>query len=145
MIDPPIGTKHSSRVDEFARAQPARASQFKVGRRPQLTGPDLNEATPGDPRDTTTPDAMLKTPQKIVIGPALSAASRDQITRWLIANKTGDKKLHAGLPACRLACRRQDRQRRAWQQQRYWRAVATRPRAGGGYLLPDADFGGVGG
>ena len=26
--------------------------------------PDLNEATPGDPRDTTTPDAMLKTCRK---------------------------------------------------------------------------------
>ncbi len=61
--------------------------------------PDLNEATPGDPRDTTTPDAMLKTMQKIVLGPALTPASREQITRWLIANKTGDKKLRAGLPA----------------------------------------------
>jgi beta-lactamase class A len=61
--------------------------------------PDLNEATPGDPRDTTTPDAMLKTMQKIVLGRALTPASREQITRWLIDNKTGDKKLRAGLPA----------------------------------------------
>jgi beta-lactamase class A len=61
--------------------------------------PDLNEATPGDPRDTTTPDAMLRAMQKIVLGPALSPASREQITRWLIDNKTGDKKLRAGLPA----------------------------------------------
>ena len=42
---------------------------------------------------------MLKTMQKIVIGPALSPASREQITRWLIANKTSDKMLCAGLPA----------------------------------------------
>jgi beta-lactamase class A len=41
---------------------------------------------------------MLKTMQKIVLGPALSPASRDQITRWLIDNKTGDKTLRAGLP-----------------------------------------------
>jgi beta-lactamase class A len=61
--------------------------------------PDLNDATPGEPRDTTTPDAMLKTMQKIVIGRALSPASRAQITRWLIENKTGDKKLRAGVPA----------------------------------------------
>ena len=61
--------------------------------------PDLNEATPGDPRDTTTPDGMWKTMQKIVLGPALSPASCEQITRWPIANKTGDKKLRAGLPA----------------------------------------------
>ena len=43
--------------------------------------PDLNQATPGDPRDTTMPDAMLKTMQKIVTGDSLSPASRDQITR----------------------------------------------------------------
>ena len=61
--------------------------------------PDLNQATPGDPRDTTMRDAMLKTMRKIVTGDSLSPASRDQITRWLIANNTGDKKLHAGLPA----------------------------------------------
>lgn len=61
--------------------------------------PDLNEATPGDLRDTTTPNAMLKTMQEIVIGPALLPASRDQITRWLIDNKTGDKNMRAGLPA----------------------------------------------
>ena len=42
---------------------------------------------------------MLKTLQKVVIGPALSPASREQITHWLIDNKTGDKKLRAGLPA----------------------------------------------
>ena len=42
---------------------------------------------------------MLETLQKIVIGQALSPASRDQITSWLIENKTGDKKLRAGLPS----------------------------------------------
>ena len=29
---------------------------------------------------------------------ALSAASREQLTAWLIANKTGDARLRAGLP-----------------------------------------------
>ncbi|MBA4328969.1 MAG: class A beta-lactamase [Polaromonas sp.] len=61
--------------------------------------PELNEATPGDPRDTTTPQAMLQSMQKIVLGTALSAASRAQITRWLLDNKTGDRKLRALLPA----------------------------------------------
>lgn len=61
--------------------------------------PELNEATPGDPRDTTTPQAMLQSMQKIVLGTALSAASRAQITRWLQDNKTGDRKLRALLPA----------------------------------------------
>jgi beta-lactamase class A len=58
----------------------------------------LNEATPGDPRDTTTPAAMLETTRRLVLGEALSAASRDQLAAWLIANKTGDKRLRAGLP-----------------------------------------------
>lgn len=61
--------------------------------------PELNEATPGDPRDTTTPKAMLQSMQKILLGTALSAASRAQITRWLADNKTGDRKLRALLPA----------------------------------------------
>ncbi len=60
---------------------------------------ELNESTPGDPRDTTTPQAMLQSMQKIVLGTALSAASRTQITRWLLDNKTGDRKLRALLPA----------------------------------------------
>jgi beta-lactamase class A len=58
----------------------------------------LNEAKPGDPRDTTTPAAMLGNLQKIVLGDALSAKSRDQMTAWMVANKTGDKRLRAGLP-----------------------------------------------
>lgn len=59
---------------------------------------ELNEAKPGDPRDTTTPVAMLKTMRKMVLGTALSGASREQLTTWLVANKTGDKRLRAGVP-----------------------------------------------
>lgn len=60
--------------------------------------PELNEAIPGDPRDTTTPLAMLDNLRKVVLGTALSATSRDQLTAWLVANKTGDKRLRAGVP-----------------------------------------------
>ena len=59
----------------------------------------LNEATPGDPRDTTTPLAMLDTIRKIVLGSALSTASRTQLITWLVANQTGEKRLRAGVPA----------------------------------------------
>jgi len=59
---------------------------------------ELNEATPGDPRDTTTPLAMLDLLRKTVLGSALSAASREQLIAWLVANKTGDKRLRAGIP-----------------------------------------------
>lgn len=60
--------------------------------------PDLNEATPDDPRDTTTPAAMAKTLKLLATGSALSAASRDQLIAWLVGCKTGDAKLRAGLP-----------------------------------------------
>jgi beta-lactamase class A len=61
--------------------------------------PELNEAAPGDPRDTTTPNAMLSTMRGMVLGTALSVASRRQLKHWLVANKTSDNKLRALLPA----------------------------------------------
>ena len=60
--------------------------------------PALNEATPDDPRDTTTPAAMAENLRKLVLGDALSPKSRDQLAAWLIANQTGDERLRAGLP-----------------------------------------------
>jgi beta-lactamase class A len=60
--------------------------------------PDLNEATPGDPRDTTTPAAMLSNLRSLALGTALSAKSREQLTAWLLGNKTGGTRLRAGLP-----------------------------------------------
>jgi beta-lactamase class A len=59
----------------------------------------LNEARPGDPRDTTTPAAMLSNMQKILLGAALSQPSRAQLLRWLDANQTGGQRLRAGVPA----------------------------------------------
>jgi len=59
---------------------------------------ELNEATPGDPRDTTTPHAMLDMLRKTLLGNTLSASSREQLTAWLVANRTGDKRLRASVP-----------------------------------------------
>ncbi|CAN5462457.1 class A beta-lactamase [soil metagenome] len=58
----------------------------------------LNESLAGDPRDTTTPDAMVGNLQKLLLGNALSAESREQLLQWLDANQTGAKRLRAGLP-----------------------------------------------
>ncbi len=58
----------------------------------------LNDAVPGDPRDTTTPGAMTANLRALVVGDALSQPSRDQLTAWLVANQTGGAKLRAGLP-----------------------------------------------
>jgi beta-lactamase class A len=59
---------------------------------------ELNEAVPGDPRDTTTPAAMLGNVHTLVVGNALTAASKEQLTKWLLGNKTGDTRLRANLP-----------------------------------------------
>jgi beta-lactamase class A len=60
--------------------------------------PELNEATPGDARDTTTPAAMAANLNALILGDALSSASKKRLTDWMIANKTGDARLRAGLP-----------------------------------------------
>jgi beta-lactamase class A len=61
--------------------------------------PSLNEATPCDPRDTTSPRAMAEDMQKVLLGDALSDASGRQLQTWLIDDKVGDKRLRAGLPS----------------------------------------------
>ena len=61
--------------------------------------PGLNEARAGDPRDTTTPAAIVDSMQKILLGNALAAASRAQLLQWLDDNKTGGQRIRAGLPA----------------------------------------------
>ena len=66
------------------------------------TEPTLNEAAVGDPRDTTTPLAMLQTLQKLVLGNALSPTSRAWLQRWLEETSTGDKRLRAGVPGWKV-------------------------------------------
>lgn len=59
---------------------------------------ELNEAKTGDPRDTTTPAAMLENMRKTLLGNALSKSSREQLITWLVANKTGGKRFRSVLP-----------------------------------------------
>jgi beta-lactamase class A len=61
--------------------------------------PFLNEAVPGDLRDTTTPAAMAATLQRLACGDALSQPSRERLTGWLVGCKTGDARLRAGVPS----------------------------------------------
>jgi beta-lactamase class A len=53
---------------------------------------------PDDIRDTTTATAMLENLRKLLFTDVLSGPSRSQMSAWLIANKTGDACLRAGLP-----------------------------------------------
>jgi beta-lactamase class A len=45
--------------------------------------PDINTFVPGDPRDTTTPAAMVATLQAMLTGDALSLRSRAQLEDWM--------------------------------------------------------------
>jgi beta-lactamase class A len=62
------------------------------------TETSLNEATPGDSRDTTTPNAMLDNLQRVLFGDVLKPTSRKRLTDWMLANTTGGPKFRAGLP-----------------------------------------------
>jgi beta-lactamase class A len=61
--------------------------------------PELNVGSPGDVRDTTTPDAMLADLQRVLLGDRLSAGSRGLLLQWLRGCTTGLDALRAGLPA----------------------------------------------
>ena len=61
--------------------------------------PSLNSNLRGDPRDTTTPNAMLATMHTLLIGNALSAASRETLLLWMKNCETGRHRLRAGLPS----------------------------------------------
>ncbi|MEB3045446.1 class A beta-lactamase [Rhizobium mulingense] len=63
------------------------------------TEPTLNEGRKDDPRDTTTPDAMLDTLGNLTLGSVLTEASSDRLIAWLVASTTGKDRLRAGLPA----------------------------------------------
>jgi beta-lactamase class A len=60
--------------------------------------PALNEAVPGDPRDTTTPLAMATLMAKLVREPLLSSASKALLFDWLRRCDTGMARIRAGVP-----------------------------------------------
>lgn len=59
----------------------------------------LNEALPGDERDTTTPEAMARSIHKIAFGDVLPARQREMLIDWLKGNTTGGAGIRAGVPA----------------------------------------------
>jgi beta-lactamase class A len=60
--------------------------------------PELNNVAPGDERDTTTPIAMLRDMQKILLGDVLSETSRKKLESWMVQNTTGAAMIRAGVP-----------------------------------------------
>ncbi|MGC4813078.1 class A beta-lactamase [Micromonospora sp. DT228] len=59
----------------------------------------LNEATPGDPRDTSTARALVGDLRAYTVGDALTPADRDVLRGWLRGNTTGAALVRAGVPA----------------------------------------------
>ena len=58
---------------------------------------DLNRVPPGDPRDTTTPAAMVANLHHLLFGPGLSPASKTRLSGWMLAAKPGATRMPAGL------------------------------------------------
>lgn len=59
----------------------------------------LNSNLPGDPRDTTSPAAMVGLMRTLLVGDALRPASRARLIGWMEGASTGLQRLRAGLPA----------------------------------------------
>ena len=60
--------------------------------------PSLNSNLPGDPRDTTTPNAMIRTMGRVLLGDALSLTQRGRLIGWMRNCRTGLGRLRAGVP-----------------------------------------------
>lgn len=60
--------------------------------------PALNDWTPKDRRDTTTPAAIARDLRLLALGNALHPEDREQFVAWLLANRTGANRIRAGLP-----------------------------------------------
>jgi beta-lactamase class A len=59
---------------------------------------DLNSAIPGDPRDTTSPAAMVRNLDVVLLGKALSDASRMRLETWMFDSTITGTLLRAGMP-----------------------------------------------
>lgn len=60
--------------------------------------PELNVLAPGSTADTSTPRALASDLRAYVLGSVLTAASREQLSAWLVGNTTGDALIRAVAP-----------------------------------------------
>lgn len=58
----------------------------------------LNEGAVGDPRDTSTPSAILNTLETLLLGDVLTPASAAQLRQWMIDDAVADTLIRAHLP-----------------------------------------------
>ncbi|KOT33166.1 beta-lactamase [Streptomyces caelestis] len=60
--------------------------------------PELNDAAPGDIRDTSTPRAMAESLRAFLLGDALKRDERELLRQWMTTNTTGRTLIRAGVP-----------------------------------------------
>lgn len=60
---------------------------------------ELNTATPGDERDTTTPLAMARTLEKLLLQKGLPPSQQIQLRDWMLGNTTGGGRIRSAIPA----------------------------------------------
>lgn len=65
---------------------------------PDRVEPAVNDAAPGDIRDTSTVQAFGSDLRDLVLGNALTGDRRELLTGWLLANTTGGRYIRAGVP-----------------------------------------------
>jgi len=83
---------------------PQGLTQFLRGHGDNVTRLDRNEPTLNtneahDPRDTTTPEAMVATMRALLVNPTLAPSSLEILLGWMVACQTGNARLRAGLPS----------------------------------------------
>ncbi|MEO3757439.1 class A beta-lactamase [Mycobacterium sp. B14F4] len=79
-----------SRITDFARSigdERSRLDRWEI---------ELNAAVPGDPRDTSTPDALGGGYRALLAGDALAPPQRHQLEEWMRGNQTSS--MRAGFP-----------------------------------------------
>jgi beta-lactamase class A len=59
---------------------------------------DLNANVPGDPRDTTTPRAMVDSMLRVFTQDVITMRSRALIIDWMMQSRTGVDRVRAGIP-----------------------------------------------
>lgn len=79
-------------LTQFARSIGDEVTRF------DRTELDLNSNLPGDPRDTTTPKAMVHLMLRIFTQDVLSLTARALLIDWMQLSRTGLDRVRAGLP-----------------------------------------------
>lgn len=59
---------------------------------------ELNTARPGDPRDTTTPAALLASYQSLLLGEMIHPDARERVTDWMRQNQVSPRLLRLDAP-----------------------------------------------